>query len=356
VSDYRILQEGRMRRSERQARLRRARRRRRLRRLRRAVAVAAAALVVLLVVLSTGAQAPTGRSGHTAGSTARLSAHPLRPSRTRALAHPTYATTADSVQARPMLQGSLRSGLLFDVTTGRVLWQKDPNRVLPIASLTKLMTALVVATHSRPTDRVLITRQAIDFTGSGVGLLPVGKRVSERALLYGLLLPSGNDAAIALAQHVAGTQAGFVALMNRTARAMGLTCTHFSNVSGVLDRDNYSCARDLAILAHAVLLQPVLGPIVASPSAVLPFPIKGGKLYLSNNNPLMETGYPGIDGVKTGYTSQAGLCLVAAARRGSTWLAAVLLHSENWTAQGAALLNAGFSAVAHPGRARSRRT
>jgi D-alanyl-D-alanine carboxypeptidase len=237
----------------------------------------------------------------------------------------------------------LRSGMLFDVHTGAVLWERAPGRELPIASLTKMMTALVTVAHSKPGDRVLITREATRFTGSGVGLLPRGKRVPARALLYGLLLPSGNDAAVALAQHVARTEAGFVAKMNAQARAMGLRCTHFSTVSGVVDRGNYSCASDLALLARDVLANHLLARVVASRSATLPFPIKGGKLFLYNNNPLLLTRYPGADGVKTGYTSASGPCLVATARRGRTWLGVVLLNSINTTGQAEQLLNAGFA-------------
>src|SRR5207302_983091 len=111
----------------------------------------------------------------------------------------------------------------------------QPERILPIASLTKVMTALVVIARSKPSDRVLVTRAAVNFSGSGVGLLPLGKRVAELTLLYGLLLPSGNDAAIALAQHVAGTREHFIALMNAAARRMGLRCTHFNSVSGFVD-------------------------------------------------------------------------------------------------------------------------
>jgi D-alanyl-D-alanine carboxypeptidase len=233
--------------------------------------------------------------------------------------------------------------MLFDVSTGEVLWQRRPTQVLPIASLTKMMTALVVAAHSDPGDRVLITPQAVHFTGSGVGLLPPGKHVPELALLYGLLLPSGNDAAIALAQHVAGTQQGLIALMNAQARQLGLSCTHYTTVSGVIDQGNHSCAADLALLAHLVLEQPLLGHIVGSRSAIVPFPIKGGKLYLYNNNPLLATAYPGTDGVKTGYTTAAGDCLVATARRGKTWLGVVLLHSANTLDQAEHLLNAGFA-------------
>jgi D-alanyl-D-alanine carboxypeptidase (penicillin-binding protein 5/6) len=235
------------------------------------------------------------------------------------------------------------------VRTGRVLWARRPAQDRPIASLTKMMTALVVVAHTRPGDAVLITRQAVHFSGSGVGLLPLGKRVSVRALLYGLLLPSGNDAAIALAQDVAGTRTRFIALMNARARAMGLGCTHFTTVSGIVDQGNHSCAQDLARLAHAVLMQPVLGPIVATRDAVLRFPIKGGRLWLYNNNPLLRLQYPGTDGVKTGFTTAAGPCLVATARRGRAWLGVVLLHSVDPSDQAQALLNAGFAALRSPG-------
>jgi D-alanyl-D-alanine carboxypeptidase len=237
----------------------------------------------------------------------------------------------------------LRSGMLFDVHTGEVLWEHRADRVLPIASLTKMMTALMVVTHSRPSDRVLITPAAVRFTGSGVGLLPVHKRVPELALLYGLLLPSGNDAAIALAQHVAGSPEGMITMMNAQAHQLGLSCTHFASVSGIVDQGNHSCAADLALLTHLVLGQPLLARIVGSRSAVLRFPIKGGKLYLYNNHPLLITRYPGTDGVKTGYTVAAGECLVATARRGRTWLGVVLLHSGNTLSQAERLLNAGFA-------------
>ena len=241
------------------------------------------------------------------------------------------------------LRRGLRSGMLFDVRTGEVLWQRNPERVLPIASLTKMMTALVVVAHSRPEDRVLITPSAVRFTGSGIGLLPVHKRVPELALLYGLLLPSANDAAVALAQHVAGSESGLIAMMNAQARQLGLSCTHFASVSGIVDQGNHSCAADLALMAHLVLEQPLLARIVASRSAIMPFPIKGGKLYLYTNNPLLLSRYPGTDGLKTGYTLASGPCLVATARRGRTWLGVVLLHSDDTVDQAERLLNAGFA-------------
>jgi serine-type D-Ala-D-Ala carboxypeptidase (penicillin-binding protein 5/6) len=256
----------------------------------------------------------------------------------------TYGIARAGISVNPKLKLPLKSGLLFDVRSGRVLWAKDPTERLPIASLTKMMTALLVVTHAQANAKVLITPQAVHFTGSGVGLLPLHKRVPLIALLYGLLLPSGNDAAIALAQHVAGTRAHFIGMMNDEAHTLGLTCTHFSTVSGVVDQGNYSCAVDLAVLAHAVLQHPLLRKIVGSSSAILPFPIKGHKLYLYNNNPLYAQNYPGTDGVKTGFTTEAGLCIVATARRGRQWLGVVLLHSGNWATQAETLLTAGFDA------------
>ena len=238
-----------------------------------------------------------------------------------------------------------RSGLLFDLDTGRVLWRHRPERVLPIASLTKMMTALVVVDRVPRQATARITAEALAYTGSGVGLLPRGKRVSVYALLHGLLLPSGNDAAIALALRAAGSVPRFVALMNARARQMGLVCTRFSTVSGIRDRGNHSCAPDLAALARAVLREPRLAPIVRRRAAVLPFPIKGRRLYLYNNNPLLRSGYRGTTGIKTGYTAAAGRCLVATARRGRVRLGVVLLGSPDPGAQARRLLDRGFARV-----------
>jgi D-alanyl-D-alanine carboxypeptidase (penicillin-binding protein 5/6) len=310
------------------------------RRVEEAFAALLLAAAVLLALMSSPARGP-------AALIVRSQAvrHPVR---TNAPVRGDYgiAPAPAAEQVAVKLKLPLASGLLFDVTSGRVLWARNPSRVLPIASLTKMMTALVVTARARPNARVLITSDALHYSGSGVGMLPLGKRVSLVALLYGLLLPSGNDAAIALADHVAGTRQRFIALMNRQARTLGLRCTHFTTVSGIVDQGNHSCAQDLALIAHLVLEQPLLARIVASRSAVLPFPIKGGKLWLYNNNPLMALGYPGVDGVKTGYTDASGPCLVATARRGRTWLGVVLLHSGNTWAQAEQLLNAGFAKLA----------
>lgn len=351
MSPYSILQEGNMRRRGRRGRSPRRGLRggspRRPGRLRRrsargfrvlgiALLLVVVCLVVLLVFMASRASSPQVSKAAKHGAANA----PIRSN---------YGIALAPRQIQAQLSLPLSSGLLFDVQTGRVLWERAPQAALPIASVTKMMTALVIMQHLRPSDTALITPQVVHFVGSGIGLLPLGKRVSVETLMYGLMLPSGNDAAIALAQRVAGTQQRFIAMMNAQARAMGLSCTHFTTESGIVDRGNYSCSSDLALLAHSVLTQPLLARIVGSSKAVMPLPIKGGKVWLYNNNPLYVLGYPGTDGVKGGYTTAAGQCLVATARRGRTWLGVVLLHSGDSGAQAVRLLNAGFDAARRGG-------
>ena len=241
-----------------------------------------------------------------------------------------------------------RAGLLFDVRTGRVLWRRNPERQLPIASLTKMMTALVVVERQDPHERVRITSRARHTAGSAVGVLPKRKRVQLETLLNGLLLVSGNDAAVALAQHTAGTVPGFVELMNRRAEELGLGCTRFSTPHGLRDSGNHSCAADLASLARTDMHLRRIRRIAGRERAVLKFPIKGGRLFLYNNNPLMRQGYRGVTGLKTGYTDRAGRSIVATARHGDVELGVVLLHSYDPATQARKLLDRGFKAMHQP--------
>jgi D-alanyl-D-alanine carboxypeptidase (penicillin-binding protein 5/6) len=240
-----------------------------------------------------------------------------------------------------------RAALLFNLTTGRVLWQRNAYARVPIASLTKMMTALLTVESSPPDAPVRITRQAVDMPGSKLGVLPLGRHVRLESLLYGLLLPSGNDAAVALAQHVAGSVHSFVAHMNQEAARLGLGCTRFSSPSGYYNAHNFSCAADLAVLAHVDMQQPRIASVVKTYSAVLPFPIKGGKLYLYNNNPLLIYKYPGVTGMKTGQTEAAGRCLVATAERHGVRLGVVVLNSDAPGTQARQLLDLGFEDVYH---------
>jgi D-alanyl-D-alanine carboxypeptidase (penicillin-binding protein 5/6) len=235
-----------------------------------------------------------------------------------------------------------RAGLVFDVDTGEVLWRRRPMLVLPMASLTKIMTALIAVEGGEPDEPVRITPAALHYSGSGVGLLPRGKRVRFETLLNGMLIVSGNDAAIALAVHLAGSERRFVALMNRRARIWGLDCTHFASSHGLED-GNRSCARDLAVLTRLAMAEPRIRRIVRRRQVDFHFPIKGGRLFLYGHNPLIRMGYPGAIGLKTGYTNAAGRCFVGVVRRGGRRLGVVLLNSRDPAKHAPKLLDAAFA-------------
>ncbi|MGH2744775.1 MAG: D-alanyl-D-alanine carboxypeptidase family protein [Thermoleophilaceae bacterium] len=237
-----------------------------------------------------------------------------------------------------------RAGLVFDLDSGDVLWRRRPLRVLPMASLTKIMTALLVVERTRPAEPVRITKAALSYSGSGVGLLPKGRRVRLESLMNGLLIVSGNDAAIALAVHVSGSERGFVRLMNRRVRDWGLGCTHFVSSHG-LEPGNRSCARDLAVLTRMAMSKPRIRRIARRRQVAFRFPIKGGKLYLTGHNPLMRLGYHGAVGLKTGYTNEAGRCFVGVARRGGRRMGVVLLNSRDPSRHAPKLLDAAFARV-----------
>jgi D-alanyl-D-alanine carboxypeptidase (penicillin-binding protein 5/6) len=308
------------------------------------------AILILLLLAAVAAgcgtshdDTPTTKLAGAPSGAGQIANGPVAPSPGTSPLTLTLTGTPDPVQIR--FGHPPRSGLLFDLDTGHVLWRKDPTRVLPIASVTKMMTALVVADRVPAGAKVRVTKEALAYQGSGVGVLPKNKWVGLNAMLYGLLLPSGNDAAIALAQRTARTVPRFVALMNERAMQMGLTCTRYSSPSGFTDRGNHSCAADLAVQARAVLDEPRIARIVRRRSAVLPFPIKGGKLYLYNHNPLLRLRYPGTLGIKTGFTDAAGRCLVAAVQRGGHRLGVVLLHSPDPGGQATKLFDRGFRAL-----------
>jgi D-alanyl-D-alanine carboxypeptidase (penicillin-binding protein 5/6) len=239
-----------------------------------------------------------------------------------------------------------RAGLVFDVASGDVLWRRRPLDVRPVASLTKVMTALVVTTTTQPREPVRIRAAALRYTGRSVGVLKRGKRVPVEALLSAALITSANDAAIALAHHVGGSVAGFARLMNERARVLGLSCSHFVSPYGA-QNGNRSCAADLAAMTRLAMAERRIARIARVPYTQIPAAVKGRRLYLATTNPLLAAGYRGTIGLKTGYTSAAGRCLIAVVRRGKRTLAAVLLDSPNPGEQAKRLLAAGFRAGSH---------
>lgn len=230
---------------------------------------------------------------------------------------------------------SARAALLMDGESGRVLYEENADEPMLIASTTKIMTALV-ALERCPLDRVY-TVTAEDMAEGSSMYLAAGERIALEDLLYGLMLSSGNDAALAVARCTAGSVETFVEWMNDKAAALGMANTSFANPNGLDHEDHYSTARDMAVLTRAALRNEDFVRIVSTRSATI------GTRTLVNHNKLLST-YPDCIGVKTGYTKAAGRTLVSAARREGQTLIAVTLGDGNDWADHTALLDYGFSA------------
>lgn len=227
------------------------------------------------------------------------------------------------------------AALVVDLDADAVLYARNSTAPLPPASTVKIMTALVVLQQTPVTDMVTVSYNAAATPGSRAGLA-APERLSVSDLLFGLLLPSGNDAAVALAEHVAGSEDAFVALMNQQAAILGLTATYYANVHGLDAPGMTTSAADLVTVTRAALAYPLFAAIVATPSATV-----GGRV-VRNTNELLGS-YPGADGVKTGTTDQAGECLVASVTRHGHRVLAVVLGSADRYRDARALLD--FAAV-----------
>jgi D-alanyl-D-alanine carboxypeptidase (penicillin-binding protein 5/6) len=233
------------------------------------------------------------------------------------------------------------SAILVDANRGQVLWGRRQHQRRPIASTTKIMTGVLALEHL-PLDKTirinpLVTRVALNREG-----LRAHERVRVSKLMYGLLLFSGNDDALALAIATSGSRGGFLQLMNEKARELGLGETHFTSPSGVVDRGNFSSAYDLAALARYAMAMPRFRALVHTHIAHIRWSAPTYSKTYVNKNLLLGT-YRGADGVKTGWTTRAGHCLVASAKRGRRRLIAVVLHSPDPYGDARRLLNFGFA-------------
>ena len=247
------------------------------------------------------------------------------------LPEPAGASRVDLAQ--PSLLAGLRlkrgpkAALAFDLADGTVLWRRHATAVRPIASLTKIMTALLAVERFDQDDTVRVPRASDKVGGSRMSGLKPGRRVNANVLLKALLISSSNNAAVTLAVAGAGSERAWVALMNKRAALLGLTCTHFVDAHG-LDRRNRSCAADLAALAMRAMNDPLIARI-ARKSYARVWPGSGQKFTLYTTNHLLRDRYPGAIGLKTGYTSPAGFCLVAIVERGGRRIGIVLLGSRD---------------------------
>ncbi|MDP2711010.1 MAG: serine hydrolase, partial [Solirubrobacteraceae bacterium] len=235
--------------------------------------------------------------------------------------------TQPSLMSYLKLEPRPKAGLAFDLADGRLLWRLHATTVRPIASLTKLMTALLAVERFEPDQLVRVTRESDWVGGSRLGGLKPGRRVRADVLLKALMIASSNNAAYALAVAGAGSERAWVTLMNERARELGLTCTRYADSHG-LDRRNRSCAADLAVLAMHVMNEPRIAELARKRYARV-WPGSGKQLTLRTTNHLLRDRYPGAIGLKTGFTNAAGFCLVAIIERGERRIGVVLLGSRN---------------------------
>lgn len=245
-----------------------------------------------------------------------------------------------TAEATRQLNISASAAVLMDQQTGRVLWAKNPDWQRPMASLTKIMTAILVLERDDPKELVVISREAARTPGSSM-YLRSGTTYRVQDLLYGLMLLSGNDAAVALAEHNSGSLADFVAFMNKKAAQLGALHTKFSNPHGLPDEGHYSTAYDMALLARYALSIPEFAHLVASPQAMIFDPIDAVLHPIYNKNRLLWE-FDGANGVKTGYTTAAGRCLAASATRQGRQVVAVILDAPRLWEDADALLTYGL--------------
>jgi D-alanyl-D-alanine carboxypeptidase len=313
-------------------------------------------LSVLVVAGGAGAWQLVRDGGGPAVAVAAKPAAPPRPlARTRAAKAEPVAKAKPVVKAKPValltaattrlhLAGptvTARGAILIDDRTGRVLWARYPHRRLPIASTTKIMTALLALRALGPHSIVTVDPSVPRVAPYREGLR-AGEKVRAWKLFYALMLYSGNDDALALAIASAGSRGAFIAQMNGEARELGLRDTHFTSPSGVVDRGNYSTAWDLAALARYAMRSARFRTIVGTRVKHVPWSAPTYAKTYVNHNHLLGT-FPGADGIKTGWTTKSRHCLVASATRHGRRLIAVVLDSANADREARRVLTMGFS-------------
>ena len=238
---------------------------------------------------------------------------------------------------------SAECAILIDAQTGRVLYEKQAEEKSLIASTTKIMTALVICEQTNVLDRVKIPKEAVGIEGSSM-YLKEGEVLTVQELLYGLMLQSGNDAAVALAIYCGGTVEGFTELMNDKAHRLGMTQSHFANPNGLDSPGNYSTARDMGILTAYAMQNPIFAQTVSTKTITI------GERCLRNHNKLLWQ-LEGANGVKTGYTKAAGRILISSVTRMGRQLISVTFNAPDDWQDHKTLIEDGFSrfTVQHSG-------
>ena len=235
---------------------------------------------------------------------------------------------------------SAQAAAVIEQNSGRVLYNKNADQELPMASTTKIMTAAVALKYGNLSDVIEVSATAAGVEGSSM-YLECGEKITLENLLYGLMLLSGNDAAVAIAEHIGGGVDGFVELMNKTASELGLSHTHFDNPNGLPSDTHYTTALELAKITRYAMSMPEFVQIVSTKSKTIPWEGKGYDRSMTNHNKLLGS-LEGCIGVKTGFTKAAGRCLVSAVNRNDMTLICVTLNDPNDWADHASLQNSMF--------------
>ena len=241
-----------------------------------------------------------------------------------------------SAQAEPA------AAAVIEAETGRVLYAMNETQRLPMASTTKVMTALVAIENGNLDDQVIAGENAYGVSGTSI-YLEKGESLPLEQMLYGLMLASGNDAAVAIAEHIGGSIAGFCEMMNARAASLGCLDTHYVTPHGLPAENHYTTALDLCRIAQAAMREPFFRQVVSTQRATIPWENHDYDRVLTNKNRLLST-YAGALGIKTGYTKAAGRCLVFAAEREGMTLIGAVLNCSDWFDASAALLDQTFAA------------
>ncbi len=253
-----------------------------------------------------------------------------------------FQLQAQAAVAKPPVL-SAKSAIVMEVSTGKILYSKNSEERKYPASTTKMITLITALEHGNLSDMVTVSENAVEAEGSSLGLVP-GERLKLEEILYGLMLESGNDAAVAVAEHISGSVEPFAVLMTEKARLIGATNTNFLNPSGLPNPNHYSTAHDLAKIAAYGYNNPLFAKIVNTRYKSIPSPGKEQVRELYNENKILRL-YEGGNGVKTGYTDAAGRCLVSAAKVNNIQLVAVVLDADRMWEDSMSLLDYGFSQV-----------
>ena len=233
-----------------------------------------------------------------------------------------------------------RSAVLIEMETGRVLFSQNADEPLPMASTTKIMTALLAIERSSLSDPVTAGKNAFGVPGTSI-YLSLGETLTMEEMLLGLMLASGNDAAVAIAEHIGGSVENFCRMMTERAKEIGCEHTVFLTPHGLPGAGHQTTARELALIAREAMRLPAFRRIVSTQRASIPWAGHDYSRVLNNKNRLL-TSYPGAIGIKTGYTKAAGRCLVFAAERDGMTLLGAVLNCPDWFDQAESMLDAGF--------------